>query len=135
MTSTVEYLGELRTKMTHSLSGEIVLTDAPRDNEGNGAFFSPTDLMATSLASCMLTVMGIKARQHGWNIMGTRTEIIKKMENSPRRIGRIDLRISVPGIHWSASEKQILINTALSCPVAQSLHPQIELNIEWVWEH
>ena len=94
--STVEYLGDLRTEAVHLESSDRIHTDAPKDNEGRGEAFSPTDLVATSLASCMITVMGIKARQHDIDMDGTRAEIVKEMGANPRRISAIRINIYFP---------------------------------------
>src|SRR6187549_3075960 len=96
MTSTVVYNGELRTTCTHLRSGNSFETDAPVDNNGKGERFSPTDLMSTSLATCMLTVMGIKARSMGFDLDGTRIEVLKIMKQDPRRVGSIELTVHIP---------------------------------------
>lgn len=134
MTASVEYLGDLRTKMTHHLSGEIIYTDAPPDNQGKGNYFSPTDLLSSALATCMITLMGIKANQHQWDLTGTRAEVEKIMLSSPRRVGKIVIRLFIPGKALAESEKMILVNTAKSCPVALSLHPDVEKQLEIFWE-
>jgi putative redox protein len=131
-TSLVVYLGNLRTQCTHVASGSEYLTDAPVDNQGQGQAFSPTDTVATGLANCMLTVMGIKARELGVSIDGARAEVTKIMASNPRRIGSIEVAIHFPkGI--DSKSQQILEKTARTCPVAQSLHPDIEQRIEFHW--
>lgn len=133
MTSTVLYTEDLRTYCTHLQSGSAIETDAPVDNQGNGARFSPTDLLATSLAACMLTVMGIKARSMGFDLNDLKAEVQKNMKADPRRVGGIDLTFHIPENLAQLSEKDILIlkNTGLTCPVAKSLHPDIVVNIDW----
>ena len=126
-TSEVLYKGELRTVLTHMKSSQQVITDAPVDNNGRGEAFSPTDLLATSLATCMLTVMGIKARAINVNIDGTKAEVLKVMAESPRRVSEIYVNIFFPENNkYSQKEKDSLELTALNCPVAKSLHPDIK---------
>jgi len=133
MTSTVLYTEDLRTYCTHLQSGSAIETDAPVDNNGNGARFSPTDLLATSLGACMLTVMGIKARQMGFDLNDIKVEVQKNMKADPRRVGGIDLTFHIPESLQNVDEKNktILKNTGLTCPVAKSLHPDLEVNIDW----
>ena len=125
-TSKIEYLGELRTEATHLQSGKQIITDAPTDNHGKGEAFSPTDLVATALASCMISIMGIKLQGTGKDIKGATSEVTKVMYSEPRRIGEIHVKISVPDNNFSEKEKQILINAAHACPVDKSLHPDIK---------
>lgn len=133
MTSTVEYEGSLRTVCTHLRSGNHFETDAPVDNNGKGERFSPTDLMATSLATCMLTVMGIKARSMGFDLDGIKVEVEKIMKADPRRVGGINLFFHIPDSLHSLDEKhrQILKHTGITCPVQHSLHPDIKVQIDW----
>ena len=119
------YLGELRSEASHLRSGQVIITDAPPDNQGKGEAFSPTDLMSTSLGVCMLTIMGIAARTHGMNIDGTRIKISKVMAANPRRVSEIHVDFDMPDIRYSEKEKQILEQAAITCPVAQSLHPDL----------
>lgn len=134
MTSKVIYLGDLRTELTHLRSGTIVETDAPVDNHGKGERFSPTDLVATALASCMTTLMGIACNTHGMNIDGTTCEVEKIMESNPRRIGTIKVKVTVKGADsYSEKEQQILEKAALTCPVYQSLHPDVHKDISFIW--
>lgn len=128
------YLGELRTEATHVLSGRSILTDAPPDNQGKGEYFSPTDLVATALGSCMLTVIGIASRTHGFSIDGTRISVTKIMASDPRRIGEIHIEFYFPRIHYSAKEKTIIERTALTCPVELSLHPDIRRDIRFHYQ-
>ncbi len=129
----VTYEGELRCRATHGPSEAELVTDAPVDNHGRGASFSPTDLLATSLGTCMLTVMGITARTRGWELAGAWLEVEKAMVADPaRRVGRLALAFHVPG-DWSEEQRATLEKAALGCPVARSIHPDIELPVEFVW--
>jgi len=125
-TSEVIYKGELRTTATHLKSGQEIITDAPTDNNGKGAAFSPTDLLATSLGSCMLTVMGIVAKRHNINMDGTKVEILKVMGDNPRRVTEIHVDMFFPSNNYSPKEKDLLEHTALACPVSKSLHTDIK---------
>lgn len=133
MTSTVVYDGALRTTCTHLRSGNSFETDAPVDNNGKGERFSPTDLMATSLATCMITVMGIKARTMGHDLDGVKIEVEKIMKQEPRRVGGINLFFHFPEGLKSLDDKtkQILKHTGNTCPVQHSLHPDIEVKVDW----
>jgi len=133
MTSTVLYNGELRTKCTHLRSGNSFETDAPVDNNGKGERFSPTDLMSTSLATCMITVMGIKARTMGFDLTGVNIEVLKIMKADPRRVGAIELTFHIPENLKDLDEKtkSILKNTGITCPVQLSIHPDIDVKIDW----
>jgi putative redox protein len=124
MTSTVVYNGDLRTTCTHLKSGSSFETDAPTDNNGKGERFSPTDLMSTSLATCMLTVMGIKARTMGFDLDGIKVEVLKIMKADPRRVGGIELTFHIPDSLAAIEERTrtILRNTGETCPVAKSIH-------------
>ena len=128
MTSKVIYQGNLRTECEHIQSGNKFITDAPVDNNGNGEAFSPTDTVATAMASCMLTIMGIKANEHNLDIKGTFAEVTKHMEANPRRISKIDALVTVKG-ELTDRDKTLLENSAKTCPVIQSLHPDIIKNI------
>lgn len=122
----VTYLGGLRTEMEHIQSGNKITTDAPLDNKGKGEFFSPTDLLASSLASCILTTMGISAESYGFNIEGTRIEIEKIMALHPRRVAEIIIDCYLPkGVKYSDQAKRVIESTIRTCPVSQSLHPDI----------
>lgn len=131
-TSKVIYLGNLRTENEHLKSGNKYITDAPTDNNGKGEAFSPTDTVATALANCMITVMGIKARYLNVNMDGTTAMVTKTMAANPRRISKIDVVLEFPGGIDEKSRK-ILENTGRTCPVLQSLHPDIEKNIQFHW--
>lgn len=133
MTSTVVYEGDLRTTCTHLSSQSDFETDAPADNNGKGERFSPTDLMATSLATCMVTVMGIKSRTMGFDLNGVRVEVEKIMKADPRRVGAINLFFHFPDALKGTDQKtrQILKHTGNTCPVQQSLHPDIDVTVDW----
>ena len=133
MTSEVVYNGELRTTCTHLCSGSRFETDAPIDNNGKGERFSPTDLMATSVATCMITVMGIKARTMGFDLNGIKIEVLKIMKADPRRVSGIELRFHFTE-EWNALDektKTILKNVGENCPVMKSIHPEIEVKIDY----
>src|SRR5689334_25419395 len=133
MTSTVIYEGDLRTTCTHMRSGNSFETDAPVDNNGKGERFSPTDLMATSLGTCMITVMGIKARTMGFDLDGVEIEVEKIMKADPRRVGGINLFFHVPDelAKLDDKSKQILKHTGNTCPVQHSIHLDIEVKLDW----
>jgi uncharacterized OsmC-like protein len=137
MTSTVLYNGELRTTCTHVTSGSSFETDAPVDNHGKGERFSPTDLMSTSLANCMITVMGIKAKTMGFDLHGVSIEVEKLMKSDPRRVGGINLFYHIPEHLRNIDQKTkaILKRTGETCPVMLSIHPDIEVKLDWgEWE-
>ena len=131
-TSTVTYLGALRTKCVHLKSNNEFITDAPTDNNGKGEAFSPTDTVATGLASCMLTVMGIKAREMEVDLTGARATVTKTMASDPRRISKIEVIIDIP-VNAGEKSRKILEKTANTCPVHHSLHPDIEKIIVFNW--
>ena len=130
-TSKVKYLGELRTEALHLHSGVMIITDAPLDNQGKAEYFSPTDLAATSLATCGMTIMGIAARTHGFSIEGTEAEITKIMFSNPRRIGEIHIEYYLPDIEYTEKEMKIIEAAGRTCPVALSLHPDLVQNIRF----
>ncbi len=132
MTSKVTYTGNLRTQCVHLRSGNEFITDAPLDNNGLGQAFSPTDTVATALASCMLTVMGIKARDMNIDISGSFAEVTKHMAADPRRISKIEVRVQLPE-DTVDKHRKILENTANTCPVMFSIHQDIEKEIEYRW--
>jgi len=136
MTSQIIYTSDLRTTATHLQSGSAIETDAPTDNKGKGERFSPTDLVATALASCMITTMGIKAQSMDNIVLdGTKADVTKVMYSDPRRIGKIVVHIQFPESlkHLSDKEKTILENTARTCPVERTLHPDVELDLQFNW--
>jgi uncharacterized OsmC-like protein len=119
----------LRTQATHVRSGRKIITDAPPDNRGKGEAFSPTDLLATSLGSCMITIMGIAAREHGFNIDGTTARIWKIMESDPRRVGEVRIELTFPSNNFTDKAKKIIEHSAYTCPVYLSLHPDLKKTI------
>ena len=130
---TVEYEGDLRNRATHGPSGNQIITDAPTDNHGKGEAFSPTDLVATALATCMATVMSIKARQKGYDLTGIKVNVEKHMsEDSPRRIVALPIRMEIP-LPADHPDRKILEATALACPVHHSVHPDIDKPITFIW--
>lgn len=134
MTSEIIYKGQLRTEARHLQSGTVIETDAPVDNQGKGERFSPTDLVATALGSCMLTIMGIKARDMQINLEGTQIAITKIMAADPRRIGEIKVAFTLPAnLELSDKDKTILENAARTCPVAKTLHPDLIQSISFGW--
>jgi uncharacterized OsmC-like protein len=134
LTSKVIYNGELRTTATHLKSGTAIETDAPLDNQGKGERFSPSDLVATALASCMLTIMGIAARTHGLNIEGTECEVEKIMGTEPRRIVEVKIRMTLPKDgSYTDKDKKILEHAALTCPVIESLHTDCKKTLDMIW--
>lgn len=134
ITSKVTYLGELRTEATHLQSNTTIYTDAPKDNHGKGEMFSPTDLVATALASCMISIMGIVAMRDGITPVDGATAVVTKvMFTEPRRIGEIHIKITFPQNNYSDKEKKIYEHAAHTCPVAKSLHPDLKQMIQFVW--
>jgi putative redox protein len=124
-----KYPGELRTHATHIRSGNTLITDAPVDNKGKGEAFSPTDLLATALGSCAMTIIGIAARTHGFNVDGTEIMITKIMAENPRRVGEVIMEFYFPRNKYSEKEKAIIENAARTCPVAKSLHPELKQTV------
>ncbi|MBC7722051.1 MAG: OsmC family protein [Pedobacter sp.] len=134
MTSTVIYKGALRTELTHTQSNSVIENDAPIDNMGKGERFSPTDMVATALGSCMLTTMGIKANTMDIDLTDSKVEITKIMKPDPRRIGGIKAQITMPkNLGLDDKQKEILERVARTCPVERSLHPDMELDITFEW--
>ena len=132
MTSKVNYLGDLRTSAIHIASDKNIITDAPMDNQGKGEAFSPTDTVATALASCLLTIMGIKARDLNIDITKTSAEVTKVMASNPRRISEIEITVNFTK-SYDQRIKKILEKAALTCPVSNSLHPDLKQNILFNW--
>lgn len=133
MTSKVTYLGDLRTSSIHVQSGNEIISDAPLDNNGKGEAFSPTDTVANALASCMMTVMGIKARDLNLDLKGSTAAVTKIMNAEPRRIGVIEVTFDMSG---TEDQKNITIleRTAMTCPVFMSLNTEIEKRITFNWK-
>ena len=129
----VLYEGELHTRCTHGPSGSELETDAPKDNEGRGERFSPTDLLATAVGSCMLTTMGIVARRRGWPLEGARARVEKHMVTDPeRRVGRVVVELELPALPEDA--RPILERAAYACPVKKSLHADVAVEVSFAWE-
>lgn len=133
MTSKVTYLGDLRTSSIHVQSGTEIISDAPLDNNGKGEAFSPTDTVANALASCMMTVMGIKARDLDVDFTGSTASVTKIMQAEPRRINAIEIDFEM-SISADEKTKAILERTAMTCPVFLSLNPEIEKKIRFNWK-
>ena len=134
MTSSVVYEGNLRTVCTHLQSGSVIETDAPVDNNGKGERFSPTDLVATALGTCMLTIMGMRAREMKVNLEGVKIDVEKIMKADPRRIGGINLTFHFPdSLVVDENQKKVLEHAAHTCPVIYSIHPDIKVNVLFHW--
>jgi len=125
-TSRIIYTGDLRTEARHVKSGQTFITDAPVDNQGRGEAFSPTDLLATSLGACAITVVGIAARTHGFNVDGTSIKVTKIMASEPRRVGEVIVEFNFPAFNYSDKEKAIIKHTINTCPVSQSLNANLK---------
>jgi putative redox protein len=126
------YLGGLRTEATHLQSGIKIITDAPTDNKGKGEAFSPTDLLAESLAGCMLTTMAIAADAHGIDMDNTSAEVTKVMAANPRRVAEVIISLKFPN-QYTENEKKLLEHAALNCPVVVSLHPDVVKTVDFGW--
>ena len=133
-TATIEYLGELRTRSTHTRSGNTIITDAPVDNHGKGEAFSPTDLTATSLVTCMISIMGIAAQKGDLDFGNVSGSVQKIMAENPRRIQELLVEIRFQGNDLPQDKKEYLERVALSCPVAKSLHPDIRQDVRFVYD-
>ncbi|WP_461789608.1 OsmC family protein [Pedobacter sp.] len=132
-TSKVTYQGELRTVSVHLASGDKIITDAPIDNQGKGEAFSPTDLLATSLGNCMLTIVGIAAKSHDFSIDGATAEITKVMAQDPRRVSEIHVKLKFPEFNYSEKQRAIIERSAKTCPVSYSLHPDIKQELTFLY--
>lgn len=133
MTATILYEGNLRCSAQHLQSGSTIETDAPTDNRGKGERFSPTDLVCTALASCMATTMAIKATDMNIELKGLSVDVQKHMQSDPRRISKIDVKVSFPAdLVLEEKDRIILQRTGDNCPVVKSLHPDLMLNIEYI---
>ena len=128
-----KYIGDLRTKANHLRSGNEIITDAPHDNQGRGEAFSPTDMLATALGSCMITIVGIKARDAGFDIDGTELKITKIMYSEPRRVGEVHIDFLFPENTYTDREKKIIENAAKTCPVAKSIHPEMKVVTNFIF--
>ncbi len=130
----IDYQGQLHCAATHGPSGTEISTDAPVDNNGRGESFSPTDLVATALGTCMATVMGIAARRKEISLEGMVVRVAKHMsDDTPRRISKLVIEVDMP-ISEEHPERKLLQSTALGCPVHHSIHPEIEVPITWNWK-
>ena len=128
-TATARYAGNLRTEATHVASGTVIQTDAPIDNHGRGEAFSPTDLVTAALGSCMMTIMGIVAERHEWDLVGSTYAVVKHMsKEAPRRIAQIDVTFNLPAT-LTPADRTLLERSAHTCPVTLSLHPDIVQNV------
>jgi putative redox protein len=123
------YKGDLRTEITHVRSGSVIITDAPVDNKGKGENFSPTDMVASALGSCIFTIMGIAAREHGFSIDGTTCKITKIMTENPRKIGEIRIEFDFTSMDYTDKQKKILKYCVKTCPVALSLNKSVFQNV------
>jgi putative redox protein len=132
-TAATKYIGDLRTEMIHLRSGSIITTDAPVDNKGKGEYFSPTDLVASALGSCIFTIMGIAAREHGFSIDGSSCRITKIMTEKPRKIGEIRIDFDFTGNEYTDKQKKILEYCVKSCPIALSLNESVYQNVKLIF--
>ena len=133
-TATARYAGHLRTEATHTASGTTIETDAPVDNHGRGEAFSPTDLVSTALGACMMTIMGIVAERHAWDLVGSTYAVVKHMSPvAPRRIAQIDVTFTLPAA-LTPADRTLLERAAHTCPVTLSLHPDIKQNVVFEYE-
>lgn len=133
MTASIIYKGELRCECTHLQSGTQIETDAPTDNRGKGERFSPTDTVCVALGTCIITTMGIRAADMQIDLSGTRLDVTKHMLSEPRRIGKIDVKLHFPAIGLEEKDKMILQKIGDNCPVMKSLHPDLEVVVEYIW--
>ena len=133
MTTEIIYNGQLRTSATHLRSNNTIINDAPVDNHGKGEAFSPTDIVATALGTCILTIMGIAAQKNDIDMEGARAEVTKVMASDPRRIAKIGALIIMPQRNYSDQEKLVLEQTLDNCPVCRSLHPDMQQDIQIIW--
>lgn len=134
---TMKYRGDLLCSATHEPSGATIKTEAPKDNGGRGLQFSPTDLVGTALGTCMLTIMGLIAQRHGWDMTGAKVKVLKEMASVPvRRIGKLTVTVTLPQalINLTDEDRTILEEGALACPVKASLHPDVEVAIKFDYQ-
>ena len=135
MTASIVYKGHLRCECTHLQSGTVIETDAPTDNRGKGERFSPTDTVCVALATCVVTTMALKATDMQIELSGTSIAVTKHMLSEPRRIGKIDVLLYIPAAaNVNEKDRVILQRIGDNCPVTKSLHPELEVNIEYHWE-
>ena len=131
-TSIVQYSGDLRCSATHIKSGISIISDAPLDNHGRGEAFSPTDLLATSLAMCMMTIMGIAAKEKNIPLEGLQASVTKIMGQNPRRVQEVHIQMSGNFSLWDKKQWAAMKAAAENCPVMQSIHPDLNVNLEWM---
>jgi uncharacterized OsmC-like protein len=133
VTINLDYSGNLRTTASHGPSGTVIQTDAPTDNMGKGEFFSPTDLCAAALGSCIITTISIKGLPKGWDLTGSKVNVEKIMsQDTPRRIAQLNVDVAIPD-RFSEEDKKHMVNIAHSCPVYESLHSDMRLNVSFEW--
>ena len=128
-TARTKFIGDLRTEIVHVRSGSVIITDAPVDNKGKGEYFSPTDLVVSALGSCIFTIMGIAAREHGFSIDGSKCSITKIMTDSPRKIGEVKIEFDFTASDFTDKQKKILDYCVKTCPVALSLNDSVFQNV------
>ena len=134
MTASIVYKGHLRCECTHVQSGTVIETDAPTDKRGKGERFSPTDTLCVALATCVVTTMALKANDMGIDLSGTSIAVTKHMLSEPRRIGKVDVILSFPSsLELDEKDRTILQRVGDNCPVMKSLHPDMEVNVEYQW--
>ena len=133
MTASIIYEGDLRCSATHLQSGTVIETDAPTDNRGKGEKFSPTDSLCVALGTCIITTMALKARDMNIELKDTKIEITKHMLKDPRRVGQIDVTLHFPNLGLNEEQRSTLETTGNNCPVAKSLHPDLNMNIQYKW--
>lgn len=134
-TVSAKYLGDLRVECVHNQSGTKLVTDAPRDNNGKGEAFSPTDLCAAALGTCAMTIIALYCKNHGVDVSGAEMEITKTMSADPRRIGKLEVIFKMPDRPYTDKEKIVMERAAHTCPVHLSLHPDLEQIFTFQWKH
>jgi putative redox protein len=135
MTAEILYKGELRCEAIHTQSETLIETDAPTDNKGKGEKFSPTDLLCVSLATCIITTIAIKAADLNLNLNGSTLAVTKHMYTEPRRVGKIEIDVKITSdIELDEKNKTILQRVGEGCPVKKSLHPDLEVVVNYIWE-
>ena len=132
MSYTVDYLGDFKTKTVHTTSGCVLFTEPPKDNQGSGEAFSPTDLFAVSLATCMMTLMGMAAKKLNLDLSGSKMQVEKTMLNNPRRIGSVLIDF-ISSLAVTEEQQELLEKAAIDCPVHKSLHPDIIVKCNFIW--
>lgn len=130
----IRYTGDLRTENVHVQSGNVLITDAPTDNRGKGEYFSPTDLLATALGTCIMTIMGIRAMENGIDLKGTEVAVTKIMASEPRRVAEVIVEFHFPEKGYTESEKELIESVAGTSPVPLSLHPSLKQTIRFFWQ-